>query len=79
MVSYPFARRLCLDGGEEACPQEAAASPYSKTARMSYGFSCSGMQNCQAFGMCLSVYLRETMYKQILGDFMLIKLYFCCY
>lgn len=28
---------------------------------------------------CLSVYPRETMYKQILGTFMLIKLWFCCY
>ena len=50
-TSQPFARHLCSAGQEEACPPETAASPRSKTARVSYGVSCCGMRNCQALGM----------------------------
>lgn len=49
--SQPFRRHLVLDGWEEACRPQTAASPHSKTAEASYGSSCSGMQNCQALGM----------------------------
>lgn len=74
MASQPFARRLCLDGWEEACPLPAAKHLEWVLVSHAVAWKIVRLLPCeQPF-----LYLRGTTYKQILRAFMLIKLCFCC-